>query len=72
LGLSIAKKIVDAHHGKIYVENLKHSDGKTGTRFSVEIPQDLKTPEMVRQEWLADAPSDDAYLASEMELPFDE
>lgn len=53
MGLSIAKKIVDAHNGQILVENLADDYGKTGTRFSIIIPCDLKTPEMKRQEWLA-------------------
>jgi signal transduction histidine kinase len=53
LGLSIAKKIVDAHDGEILVENLSNEDGITGTRFTVIIPRDLKTPEMRRQEWMA-------------------
>ncbi len=61
LGLSIAKKIVDAHNGQILVENLALSQpngladdqGNSGTRFSIIIPCDLKTPEMQRQEWLA-------------------
>jgi signal transduction histidine kinase len=54
LGLSIAKKIVDAHNGQIFVENLFDNEVKSGTRFTVIIPLDLKTPEMVRQEWLAE------------------
>lgn len=54
LGLSITKNIVDAHNGKILVENLKNSEGKTGTRFTIILPMDLKTPEMVRQEWFAE------------------
>lgn len=54
LGLSIAKKIVDAHNGQILVKNLTpEEDGKTGTRFTVIIPRNLKTPEMRRQEWMA-------------------
>ncbi len=53
LGLSIAKKIVDAHNGQITVENLTQAeDGKTGTRFTVAIPRNLHTPEMRRREWL--------------------
>jgi signal transduction histidine kinase len=52
LGLSIAKKIVDAHNGDILVTNL--SNGKTGTRFTVHIPRNLKTPEMRRREWMAE------------------
>lgn len=50
LGLSIAKKIIDAHHGQILVTNLSGSD-QTGTRFTVKIPRNLKTPEMRRREW---------------------
>jgi signal transduction histidine kinase len=53
LGLSIAKKIIDAHKGQIVAENLIDREGKSGCRFSVLIPQNLKTPEMLRQEWLA-------------------
>ena len=53
LGLSIAKKIIDAHKGQIIAKNLSDREGKTGCRFSLVIPQDLKTPEMLRQEWLA-------------------
>jgi len=53
LGLSIAKKIMDAHHGDILAENLTGKDGKiTGSRFTVEIPLNLATPEMRRREWL--------------------
>lgn len=52
LGLSIAKKIVDAHNGQILVRNLEGEDGKTGTCFTVIIPKDLKTPEMRRQMWM--------------------
>jgi signal transduction histidine kinase len=55
LGLSIAKKIMDAHQGDILVENLKDADGNVkGTRFSVFIPLGLNTPEMRRREWLQD------------------
>lgn len=54
LGLSIAKKIVDAHNGDIQVENLVDDDGKIiGTRFTVIIPRDLTTPKMRREEWMA-------------------
>ena len=55
LGLSIAKKIVDAHDGKILVRNLadESADGrKIGTCFTVIVPKNLKTPEMRRQTWL--------------------
>ena len=51
LGLSIAKKIVDAHEGDILVKNLYYPDGRTGTSFTVIIPRNLKTPEMRRREW---------------------
>lgn len=51
LGLSIAKKIIDAHEGDILVRDT--SDGeKTGTAFTVVIPRHLQTPEMKRQMWL--------------------
>lgn len=43
LGLSIAKKIVDAHRGRIWVES-PYEDGKTGARFTVVIPRDLPLP----------------------------
>jgi signal transduction histidine kinase len=52
LGLSIAKKIIDAHDGQILVRNLEDVDGKTGTCFTVIIPKNLKTPEMHRQLWM--------------------
>lgn len=51
LGLSIAKKILDAHEGQIEVENLLMGEDKRGTRFTVYIPRNLKTPEMRRREW---------------------
>jgi signal transduction histidine kinase len=54
LGLSIARKIVDAHNGQIIVENLADDQGNSGSRFTIIIPCDLKTPEMQRQEWLAE------------------
>jgi signal transduction histidine kinase len=50
LGLSIAKKIVDAHHGEITVKSV-HGFGATGTRFTIAIPRNLQTPEMRRREW---------------------
>ncbi len=65
LGLSIAKKIVDAHHGQILVRNLADCDsgqdagsGETGACFTVIIPRDLKTPEMRRQLWLEGGTND--------------
>lgn len=55
LGLSIAKKIMDAHLGDILVTNKTSEDGKiTGSRFSVHIPLNLDTPEMRRREWSPD------------------
>ena len=55
LGLSIAKKIMDAHRGIILVENLTTEDGTiSGSRFSVHIPTDLSTPDMRRREWMPD------------------
>ena len=53
LGLSIAEKIIEAHQGKILARNVTAEIGKTGTRFTVYIPRDLKTPEMRRHEWMA-------------------
>jgi len=53
LGLSIAKKIIEAHRGEILIKNLSEiKKGEIGTRFSVHIPRDLKTPEMRRREWM--------------------
>jgi signal transduction histidine kinase len=52
LGLSITKRIVDAHDGQILVENL---DGNsTGTRFTIIIPRNLRTPKMRHHEWQAE------------------
>jgi signal transduction histidine kinase len=53
LGLSIAKKIMDAHNGTITVKSLHGEGGATGTRFTVAIPRNLQTPEMRRREWMA-------------------
>jgi signal transduction histidine kinase len=50
LGLSIAHKIIEAHNGQIQVKSPLREDG-IGTRLTVHIPRDLKTPEMKRQEW---------------------
>lgn len=57
LGLSIAKKIVDAHNGQILVRNLadESSDSEekeTGTCFTVRVPKNLQTDEMRRQMWM--------------------
>jgi two-component system sensor histidine kinase KdpD len=35
LGLAIARGIVEAHDGRIWIED---ADGPTGTRFLVELP----------------------------------
>jgi len=56
LGLSIAKKIMDAHQGEIRVKNLTSEDGSvTGSRFSVIIPLNLNTPDMQRRDWEVEA-----------------
>ena len=47
LGLSVAKKVIDAHDGTITVQS-PYMNGKTGTRFTVVIPRNLQTPEMRR------------------------
>ena len=54
LGLSIAKKIVDAHKGQLLAENLLDEDSGEirGTLFTVIIPRDLRTVEMQRQIWM--------------------
>jgi signal transduction histidine kinase len=51
LGLSIAKKIINAHEGDILVRDAINGD-KSGTIFTVLIPRHLQTPEMKRQKWL--------------------
>lgn len=43
LGLSIAKKIVDAHSGSLTVESPYQSD-KPGARFTITIPRNLPLP----------------------------
>jgi signal transduction histidine kinase len=54
LGLSIAKKIVDAHNGQLLAENLLDEDSGEirGTLFTLIIPRDLRTVEMQRQIWM--------------------
>jgi signal transduction histidine kinase len=48
LGLSITKKIVDAHHGEIIAENLP---GGVGARFTIIIPRSLMTRDMRYRAW---------------------
>jgi signal transduction histidine kinase len=48
LGLSIAKKIVDAHHGTISVES-PYADEKPGSKFTVVIPRALPLPGYVER-----------------------
>jgi signal transduction histidine kinase len=43
LGLSVAKKIVDAHEGEISVES-PYAQDKPGTRFTLRIPRNLPLP----------------------------
>ncbi len=50
LGLSLAKKIIDAHGGQIQVVSPYAAD-RGGTRFTIAIPRNLQTPEMKRAEW---------------------
>jgi signal transduction histidine kinase len=54
LGLSIAKKIVDAHNGQLLIENIETTTDKTGTRSTVIIPRNLMTLEMRRRVWEAE------------------
>jgi signal transduction histidine kinase len=55
LGLSISKKIMDAHGGNILVENILNEDGKvSGSKFSIVIPRNLKTPQMRQSAWMTE------------------
>jgi signal transduction histidine kinase len=47
LGLSIAKKIIEAHQGEITITS-PYCEEKSGTRFTAFIPRSLQTPEMKR------------------------
>jgi signal transduction histidine kinase len=49
LGLSVAKKIIDAHDGSIKVES-PYAPGKPGTRFTVRIPRNLPLPTPLGQD----------------------
>lgn len=49
LGLSLAKKIIEAHNGQILVRNITDETGVSGTCFTVIIPLNLMTPEMRRR-----------------------
>jgi signal transduction histidine kinase len=56
LGLSISKKIMDAHYGDIHIENILDENGiVSGSKFSIIIPRDLKTPKMLKSEWNVEA-----------------
>jgi signal transduction histidine kinase len=56
LGLSISKKIMDAHYGDIRIENILDENGiVSGSKFSIIIPRDLKTPKMLKSEWNVEA-----------------
>jgi signal transduction histidine kinase len=58
LGLSIAKKIMDAHLGEIIIQNLTSDDGIViGSLASIYIPLNLSTPDMRRREWMPDSDS---------------
>jgi signal transduction histidine kinase len=39
LGLSISKRIVEAHHGRIWAES-PYDDGQRGTRFVFTLPKE--------------------------------
>lgn len=52
LGLSIAKKIVEAHEGEIWVES-PYAEGKPGAKFTVVIPRGLATSDMRRRDRVA-------------------
>lgn len=51
LGLAIAKKIVEAHEGRIVAKNLAGGEAESGARFTVTIPRNLETREMRRRTW---------------------
>ncbi|MCK5484579.1 MAG: HAMP domain-containing histidine kinase, partial [Desulfobacterales bacterium] len=43
LGLSVTKKIIEAHEGNITIES-PYEPGKSGSRFTIEIPRTLPLP----------------------------
>jgi signal transduction histidine kinase len=49
LGLSIAKKIIDAHKGRIWLES-PYEEGKPGTRFTLALPRHLPLPGEQRED----------------------
>ncbi|NIM93188.1 MAG: cyclic nucleotide-binding domain-containing protein [Anaerolineales bacterium] len=49
LGLSVTKRIIDAHEGTIKVES-PYKPGKSGTRFTVWIPHNLPLPSQLGQD----------------------
>ena len=72
LGLSIAKKIIDAHNGQITIENITSKGNTTGIRFIVCVPLNLKTPEMIRQEWKTQTLNGGDESANNVEVIHDE
>jgi len=52
LGLSITKKIVEAHKGEIWVES-PYTEGKPGAKFTVVIPKSLVTSDMRHRDRIA-------------------
>ena len=55
LGLSIAKTIIDAHEGRMWVES-PYEEDKPGTRFTLAVPRDLPLPEERRAEEAKSSP----------------
>lgn len=58
LGLSVTKKIIDAHEGEIAIES-PHEPGKSGCRFTIKIPRNLPLPgQIVSNPSTTEDPSD--------------